>query len=39
MMCNVKNFYPCGEGFGFGGGIISSAIDGIKVASKILGGK
>lgn len=39
MMCNVKNFYPCGEGFGFGGGIISSAIDGIKVASKILGGE
>ena len=36
LMCNVKNFHPCGEGFGYGGGIISSAIDGIKVALKIM---
>lgn len=35
-MCNVKGFYPCGEGLGHGGGIISAAIDGIKVATAIL---
>ena len=34
-MCNVKGFYPCGEGLGHGGGIISCAADGIKVAMKI----
>ena len=28
--------YPCGEGAGYAGGITSSAIDGIKVAEKIL---
>ena len=35
-MCNVEGFYPCGEGLGHGGGIISAAIDGIKVATAIL---
>ena len=34
-MCNVKNFYPCGEGLGHGGGIMSCAVDGINVAIKI----
>lgn len=34
-MCNVKGFYPCGEGLGHGGGIISCAADGVKVALKI----
>ena len=38
-MCNVDGFYPCGEGLGHGGGIISAAIDGIKVATAILKGK
>ena len=38
-MCNVKDYYPCGEGLGHGGGIISAAIDGIKVATAILKGK
>ncbi|WXR62211.1 hypothetical protein WG909_02990 [Peptostreptococcaceae bacterium AGR-M142] len=33
---NIKNFYPCGEGAGYSGGIISSAIDGIKIAEKII---
>ena len=27
--------YPCGEGAGYAGGIISAAIDGKKVAEKI----
>ncbi|MBQ2204566.1 MAG: hypothetical protein II411_01570 [Lachnospiraceae bacterium] len=35
-MCNVKNFYPCGEGLGHGGGIMSCAVDGIRVAVKII---
>ena len=34
-MCNVPNYYPCGEGLGHGGGIISCAADGVKVAMKI----
>ena len=34
-MCNIPNYYPCGEGLGHGGGIISCAADGVKVAMKI----
>ncbi len=30
-----KGIYPCGEGAGYAGGIISSALDGIKVADAI----
>ena len=33
---NVKGLYPTGEGAGFAGGIISAAVDGIKVAEKIM---
>ncbi len=33
---NVKGIYPCGEGAGYAGGIMTSAIDGIKVAEAIL---
>lgn len=32
---NIKGIYPCGEGAGYAGGIISSAVDGVKVAEKI----
>lgn len=32
---NISNAYPCGEGCGYAGGIMSSAIDGIKCAKKI----
>ena len=32
---NVTGLYPCGEGAGYAGGIISSALDGIKAAEKI----
>lgn len=31
-----KRLYPCGEGAGYAGGIVSSALDGIKVASILL---
>ncbi len=31
-----KGVYPCGEGAGYAGGITSAAIDGIRVAEKIM---
>ena len=31
---NIKGLYPCGEGAGYAGGIISAAIDGQKCAQK-----
>jgi hypothetical protein len=34
----VKNFYPCGEGAGYAGGIISAAMDGERVAEQIIAG-
>ncbi|AFS79447.1 FAD-dependent dehydrogenase domain-containing protein [Gottschalkia acidurici 9a] len=33
---NTAGIYPCGEGGGYAGGIISAAVDGIKVAEKII---
>lgn len=35
---NVAGLYPCGEGAGYAGGIMSSAVDGIAVAEKALEG-
>ena len=35
LMSNVKGIYPCGEGAGYAGGIMSAAMDGIKVAEAI----
>ena len=32
---SVNGIYPCGEGAGYAGGIVSAAIDGIKCASAI----
>lgn len=32
---SVKGIYPCGEGAGYAGGIVSAAIDGMKCASAI----
>ena len=31
----VKGLYPCGEGAGYAGGIVSAAMDGIRVAEEI----
>ncbi len=31
----VPGLYPCGEGAGYAGGIVSSAVDGLKVAQAI----
>jgi uncharacterized protein len=33
---NIKGLYPCGEGAGYAGGIVSAAIDGIKSAEKCI---
>ena len=30
------NLYPCGEGAGYAGGIVSAAMDGERVADKII---
>lgn len=35
-MCNIDGIYPCGEGAGYAGGITTSAIDGLKIAEKII---
>ena len=35
LEANIKGIYPCGEGAGYAGGIISAAVDGIKVAEEI----
>lgn len=32
----LRGFYPCGEGAGWAGGIMSAAIDGIKCASALI---
>jgi len=31
----IKNLYPCGEGAGYAGGIVSAAMDGERIASQI----
>ena len=36
MNSNVIGIHPCGEGAGYAGGIMTSAIDGIKVAKAIV---
>lgn len=36
LQSNIKGLYPCGEGAGYAGGILSAAVDGIKVAKMIL---
>ena len=34
---NVNGLYPIGEGAGYAGGIVSSAVDGMKAAESVLG--
>lgn len=36
LMSNIQGLYPCGEGSGYAGGIMTSAIDGIRVAESII---
>lgn len=33
---DIKGIYPCGEGAGYAGGIMTAAVDGIKVAESII---
>jgi uncharacterized FAD-dependent dehydrogenase len=33
----LRGLYPCGEGAGYAGGIVSSGLDGLRVAEAILG--
>ena len=33
---SLKGLYPCGEGSGYGGGIVSAALDGLRIAECIL---
>ena len=33
---NCLGLYPCGEGAGYAGGIVSSAVDGIKQAENVI---
>ena len=35
----VRGLYPCGEGAGYAGGIVSAAVDGIRVAEAVAKGK
>lgn len=35
---SVQGLYPCGEGAGYAGGIVSAAVDGLKVAETIISG-
>ncbi len=32
----IQNLYPCGEGSGYSGGIMSSAVDGLKTAAMVI---
>ena len=32
----LRGLYPCGEGAGYAGGIVSAAVDGIRCAEQIL---
>ena len=34
----LRGLYPCGEGAGYAGGIVSAAVDGIRVAEAVAGG-
>ena len=35
LQSQIRGLYPCGEGAGFAGGIVSAAMDGIRVAEAI----
>jgi uncharacterized protein len=35
----IRGLYPCGEGSGYAGGIVSSAVDGMRVAEAIFSSK
>lgn len=36
LVSNIEGIYPCGEGAGYAGGIMSAAVDGIKCAIAVI---
>lgn len=36
LLASVEGFYPCGEGAGYAGGIMTSAIDGLRCAMALM---
>jgi uncharacterized FAD-dependent dehydrogenase len=38
VAASTRGLYPCGEGAGYAGGIMSAAVDGLKVAAAIIEG-
>lgn len=36
MSSNTRGLYPCGEGAGYAGGIVSSAVDGVRTAESVV---
>lgn len=36
LMANIEGIYPCGEGAGYAGGIMSAGIDGLRMAESIM---
>lgn len=36
FQANIRGIYPCGEGAGYAGGIVSAAVDGVKCAEAVL---
>ena len=34
---SLDGLYPCGEGAGYAGGIVSAAVDGMKCAEAVIG--
>ena len=36
LQSNIEGIYPCGEGAGYAGGIMSAAMDGIRVSEEII---
>ena len=39
LQSNISGIFPCGEGAGYAGGIISAAVDGMRIAEKIARGQ
>ena len=35
LQSNLRGLYPCGEGAGYAGGIVSAAVDGVRVAEAV----
>ena len=33
---SIKGLYPCGEGAGYAGGIMSAAVDGMRVGAAVV---